>query len=298
MKSLKKINQFFVLGIALLGSILLPFACRQEKITVDESILVDTKLPSMIQKEEVLSWGGFPLPAFTSISQQKVDGKSVAIFTFPEGVKFVTENEDNTVSLSERGCYSCVSTCTKGCDVAKIGDSVGCSSCDASQPFTCTGSYCRGSNGIGHGFVDLKAGIEFITDENKDKIRFLATPNWDILSQVPEIAKALGELNLKYYGTKEPTMEMANGAKKGYKINLFGSRAIYYIPNAYFQNLSVAQARLESSRLEEVERDDYDDITCECQRGSGCTKERIKSGPFTVGAKCVSGGCNDCRMNW
>ncbi len=296
MKNIKKVlGRAFMLGFVLMGSIMLPFACRQDKITVDESLSVDTKLPSILREGEELLWNNFPLPAMTTISQGNVNGKSIATFTFPEGVKFVIKNQGGIISFSERGCYQCESDCSRGCDVVKLGDQVGCSSCPANDKSPCTGSHCRGGNGIGHGFIDLKAGIEFITKDNKDKTRFLSTPNWDILSQVPEVAKALEALNLKYYGTKNPTLTMTNGAKKGYKINLFGSPAVYYIPNAYFERLSTAQARLESSQVEEA----GDDVSCECLRGSGCKKESVKTTiGITVGTKCVAGGCDNCRMTW
>ena len=274
-------------------ALLSPLACQQESIQLADSQNL-TKLPEIIGKGEILLWQGVPLPENTVIVKKNVGSMNSAEFVFPKGIKAVIQKPDNSLSLESGDCYQCTSDCQNGCDVVKLGDAVGCSRCEGDAPPPCTGKSCL-SVGYVAGFIDINVGIIFIKKGDIDKISSLASPNWDILEKLPEVQSALETLNLKYYGTKSPSQEVEEAERKGYLINLFGSPAIYYIPNTYFKSLP--QTRVEE--FDELEESGVADVTCKCESGTtGCTKEKIRSMGVTVGYKCVSGSCTTCKMTW
>ncbi len=286
-----KKRHFLVLICCL--ALLSPVACQKESVQLQDARSL-IKLPEIIEKGSILLWQGVPLPENTTIVKTKVGNTNGAKFVFPKGIKAVIQKPDNSLSLEDYDCYSCTSDCQTGCDVVKLGDAVGCSKCDDSTPKTCTGKSCLSVGNI-TGFIDTNTEITFIKKGDKNKMATLASPSWEILAKLPAVQNALETLNLKYYGTKNPSQAVENKDRKGYLIDLFGSPAIYYIPTTYFKSLP--QSRVEE--FDELEEAGVVDVTCKCESGTtGCVKEKIKSMAVTIGYKCTSGVCTTCKMTW
>jgi len=288
-----KKNENSCLGLFLLCLLLL-IGCQKEEVAKSskESLLA---LPEFITEGNELSLYGFLLPEQTKIVKEKVDGRSTARFVFPTGVKLVGLNKDNSLSFSLQESYTCTGDCKKGCDVVRLGNDVGCSACEDTNKPPCTGQYTSPSESLKVGFVDMNVGVSLL--KKSDKKKFISTPSWEILSQIPEVTKAIEDFNTKYYGTPKPDDSFENVEKKGYIINLFGSPAVYYIPTSYFKNNP--QARTEDYYEELESESGGGSVTCTCESGTRCTKEAIKSMGMTIGHKCVSGSnCTKCKMSW
>jgi hypothetical protein len=207
-------------------------------------------------------------------------------FTYPEGIKFISVKEDGTYLVDPGSCYECTGNCTSGCDVFYAKKKFGCNQCDNGA--SCTGNSvpCSSSNidEARSGYVDLNAGISFIkNDANLDN--FLKGPSLQILMQIPEVLEAMKKFNKEVYGEEMPDYSKLDGTVKPYFMNLFGSVAVYKIPDSYFSNARIVK----SNELYVV---DPGKTSCSCTSGtSGCTYDSGLGWEM-----CESGACVKCRM--
>lgn len=277
---------------------LFPFACNKEQVKVGISSEDLTKLPSVVTSNYQLVWEGLMLPEQTKIIIEEEQGRRSAKFIFPENIKLVLRHQDNSISLQTYGCYTCTGSCDDGCDVVKLGDEVGCTACKDDDSKTCTGKSCLSALSAKAGFIDMNAGISLIKKSEVEKVNFInSSPDWEVLSKIPEVQEALAMLNMKYYGVASPSKDSEQMERKAYLINLFGSPAVYYIPTSYFKNHPQSKVEDEYEELEGEEANN--NVKCNCESGSsGCTKEAIKNLGITVGYKCKSGSCATCKMTW
>jgi hypothetical protein len=258
-----------ILGLLL---ILFAFSCT-DSVNEVQKVDEDTKISSILDDTY---YGDVLLPNGTSTKISNDGGKLE--FFFPDGIIYAGRFNGKIITTSS-GCYQCTSTCSKGCDVVRLGSSIGCSRCETALiDVTCTGSDCSNFANIEEaGFVDLKQGIKIANSDEIENLNLL-TPPWSTLENILEVEKELDRFYNEYWGNLDPKK---TPSIKVY-INLFGSLATAYVP----ENINGRVERVSST-------------TCECSGGgSGCNYEEIKKGFIVVGEKCNNNGCGTCRMNF
>ena len=255
--------------------------------TTDDTAQLTEELQDQLQDTSIptdlggMNYGGVELPKGTLSSIS--DGGSTLTFTLPKGIVYAALSS-GSVSMASDGSYTCTSTCSGGCNVVKFGSEVGCSSCPKESTETCTGQHGRSEfaigDGEGGGLIDLNAGVSFVNaaDANLQ----LEGPSWEVLMNIPEVAKKFEQFHDELWGQEEPGVTNSDQAL----VNVFGTFIRMYIP----KKLKDSGARDAVVAA---------DVTCSCSSGSeGCTHEDVKKGLIKVGDRCVAGGCTSCTMNF
>jgi hypothetical protein len=292
---MKKLNAISVLLFSLIGMIF--FNCSNEeteKNLFDESLnkveqIVDTSIPSDM---EGIIFGNIALPKGTT-SKISENGSRLD-FMLPENYLYIATDSNGTAFFANRGSYTCTSTCTGGCDVVKLGDVVGCSSCPEGSTATCVGQHGvptvenrsdyshligDGNNG---GLINVESGINFITNISKRSTLNENIPNFDILMRHPKIKTEFDKFFDKIWNDNLPNKDNSISVL----MEVYGKTISILIPVETYQ----------SSNIQFI---NGDAVTCNCSSGStGCTLQNIKKGFIVVGQTCVAGSCESCTMSW
>jgi len=271
-----KTRFLFILTIFLIS------ACLDDQVKQDNPL----QLPEVLNN---VKFGDIQLPNGTIA--KRLPGTSNAVeFIFPRGIQYVgLDKESKQVLRIGSGCYECTSTCTKGCDVVKLGEQVGCSRCE--DKATCSGKDCSSMGQMEQaGFIDLNSGIKLISKETFSSQEFLKPPSLEVLNKIPEVRDALEKFYTEYWGAEIPSSKNS----KSVVVSFFGAKANLFIPTDMISNARINQTYYMI--------DDGNEVKCSCESGSsGCTLKEIKANvwPYPViGQSCESGSCNSCRMTW
>lgn len=235
-----------------------------------------------------IRFGGVVLPKGTK-SEVSNDGSTLKVY-LPEGILYVA-SLNNELIETDKGGYTCTSTCDGGCDVVKLGEDIGCTACPEGSTEACTGKredvgiYSIGQ-GSGGGFINLDQGISFVTSSDK-KVGNFQTPDWDVLVQHPKVEKQLTSFINELWPEGDIDLNNSDLAL----VNVFGTYIRMNVPNG-FANTRVANEIISG-----------DDVSCDCSSGEGgCVHEEITIGAGLfkkkIGDKCVAGGCESCTMSW
>jgi hypothetical protein len=284
---MKKIKILSIITILILGVIL--YACSNDEISLkeipsQEESLQDAKIPSDMGG---LKFGNLTLPKGT-ISKISENGSKLD-FKLPNGYTYIATDESGKVFLANEGSYTCTSTCSGGCDVAKLGNNIGCSACPEGSAAPCTGK--RGKTTkkkglqIGDGFngriVEIKNSIKFLYKETLIQNKNVKSIKFDSLLNNFKIRN-------EFYNFVNSVWKGKIISDNNYKkvlANIYGTTIVMYVPKDYKQNSKVAL--------------DGSNVSCNCNSGSsGCDLEGIFKGLFRIGDKCVAGSCNSCTMSW
>lgn len=274
---MKKFQMLIAIAIVvLLSAGIFVTGCRKnakEPASPPEISLKPEAIPQVLYGASV---GELKLPDGTTT--EVVDGGSTVKFKFPEGIFLVGFTADREYVELPGTEYTCTGNCTKGCDVLYAAGSFGCSACDPAT-VVCTGKAKTLSELEGKGFINLNAGISFLTDK-KEAEALYAGPHG--LLAIPKVREAMKAFNLKIHGTENPDFSNASQFRE-VGINLFGCVATYMVPVSYARTAEVDGELVDAAAW-----------SCRCDapaNSSGCTKD---SG---IGYKrCESGACTSCTM--
>lgn len=221
--------------------------------------------------------GYFVGPAGTQAVLSK-DG-SVLTYRLPEGYVYAGIGENGELITLNSGCYQCTSSCSKGCDVVRLGDMVGCSACDENSPGSkvCTGSPCDVMYQLEQaGLVNLKTGISVINHIDSVKDLRHDLPSWEVLEKIEAVQQELNHFVEEVWGNN---FNAENG--KWVVVNFFGAAARFLVPADYAASARTVEA---------------EGTSCSCKQGDGCTYEAIYRMGIKIGEICHSNGCHICQM--
>lgn len=250
---------------------------KNAKEPVDEEIsLTPESIPKVLYNA---NYNGLKIPDGTTT--EVLNNGSTVKLKFPKGIILVGTTSTGEVFRIAEAEYTCTGNCSKGCDVLYAGGSFGCSACDPAT-VVCTGKAKSLAEIVGKGFVNLDAGISFVSTK-EEAASLMAGP--DILLHIPEVREAMKAFNKKIHGTESPDFSDSKQFRE-VALNLFGCLVTYMIPGTSNPN---------TSRLETNEKIiDAASWSCRCDapaNSSGCTKD---SG---IGyKKCTSDACTSCTM--
>ncbi len=251
--------------------VLLVFSCSDEQNTK-----VNDDLTAIPDDLGGLYLGGFVAPPGTKAVLS--DGGRVLTYTLPEGYVYAGLGKDQSLVTLTSGCYQSTSYCNNGCDVVRLGDTVGCSACDPNSTGSkvCTGSPCDVMQMMDEGgIVNTLAGIKFV--ERAADISGLRNdlPAWKVLEKMEVVQNELSRFITETWGDRVLAED-----GKWVVVNFFGAAAKMLVPSDY------ATARTLSAQ----------NTSWNCTQGSGCTYEAVYRMGIKVGEICRSGGGNNCQM--
>ena len=279
---MKKIEVVICACLVFLFSITFVISCQKngDKKKEQEASLTPEAIPRVLQNAKL---NDLQLPDGTTT--EVIDDGATVRFKFPDGIMLAGVNKvAGDIELLPGGEYTCTGSCTKGCDVLYAGGSFGCSACDPAT-VVCTGK-AKGSftDLEGRGFININAGISFISEKSQTKGLFTG-PSIKVLLSIPQVAEAMKTFNRKVYGTDNPDFSDASQFRE-VGMNLFGCLVTYMAPartHAKYANVPPDDELVDGASW-----------SCRCDApagSSGCTKD---SG---IGyKKCESGACVSCTM--
>lgn len=257
------------------------------EVSSKKQLKQDTKIPLDMGG---IKFGNLVLPKGT-ISKISQNGSRLD-FKLPKNYIYVATDATGKVFFADTGSYTCTSTCSGGCDVAKIGENIGCTACPEGSTASCIGKRGRSKstkinkNQIGDGFngriVETTKSIHLIYKNKKIETKNIKPFKFDSLLNNSKIKK-------EFYSFIDNIWKGKTISKNNFKkvlASVYGTTIVMYVPVDYIQNSKVMLA-------------DGSNVSCNCDDGnSGCVLEGIFKGPFRIGDKCVAGSCNACTMSW
>jgi hypothetical protein len=253
------------------------FSCSDEGPKDIQTTIVDVTLPEDLGG---INLGPFIAPAGTKAIITNQGG--TLRYELPDDYVYAGLNEGGDLVMLTAGCYECSSPCSSGCDVVKLGDTVGCSTCDKNSTGdkTCTGKPCDIIYSLNNGgLLDLQAGISIVKDTDEAKKLRADMPTYEVLSKIPDVEAEIIRFIEDAWKGEEFIEE--NGSLV--LVNFFGARALMLVPN---KKVSGSSLRTEGT-------------SCNCTSGtSGCDYEGIYKGLIKVGETCRANGCTTCQMKF
>ena len=279
LKSKMEKNKYYSLFFVLALIFSLTYCQEKNNVEINSDVkeMLDTTFPSDMGG---MTSGNLVFPPGT-ISKITNNGSSLS-YTLPDGVIYIALN-GKKIGEAKTGSYTCTGTCSSGCDVVKLGSEMGCSACEP-KTIACTGKESSPAifsigDGEGGGFIDLNAGVSFVTTK-EELSNQLTGPDWDILMSHSDLTQAFDTFYKSIWPENKPDVKNSKLAV----VNVFGTYVRLYVPLNTAANSRIAMATMATS--------------CGCSTGgSGCTFEKIRKNLIVVGEKCTAGSCTSCTMS-